>query len=92
MLESVVRIQKNKNITLPRWVMELFHVASGDFVRLEKRDGTVILHPGKLIDPSQAYFWTPEWQSGEKKVEEEKRKRKTKTFRSVEELIKDLHR
>ena len=92
MLESILRIQKNKNITLPRWVMELFHVAPGDFIRLEKRNGTVLLHPGKLVDPSQAYFWTPEWQAEEGKVEEEKRKGKIKSFRSAEELIKDLHR
>ena len=92
MAESILRIQKNKNITLPRWVMELFHVSTGDFIRIEKRNGAVLLHPGKLVDPSQAYFWTPEWQAGEKKVEEEKRKGQAKFFRSAEELLKDLHR
>lgn len=92
MPESILRIQKNKNVTLPRWVMELFHVAPGDFVRLEKRNGTVLLRPGTLVDPSQAYFWTPEWQEKEKGVEDEKRKGKVKFFRSAEELIKDLHR
>jgi len=92
MPESILRIQKNKNITLPRWVMEQFHVAPGDFVRVEKRNGTVVLSPGKLIDPSQAYFWTPEWQAGEKEVEEEKKRGKTKTFRSPEAFLKDLRR
>lgn len=91
-MDSVIRIQKNKNVTLPRWVMELFHLSTGDFLRLEKRNGTVFLRPAKLIDSSQAYFWTPEWQKEEKKVEGEKRRGGAKFFRSAEELIRDLHR
>ena len=90
--ESILRIQKNKNVTLPRWVMELFRVSPGDFIRIERRNGTVVLHPAKLVDPSQTYFWTPQWQEGERKVEEEKRKGKAKFFRSAEDLIKDLRR
>ena len=44
-----------------------------------------------MIDPEQKYFWTPEWQAEEQKVEEEKRKGKVKSFRTAKELIEDLH-
>ena len=40
MAQSVVKVQKNKNITLPLWVIRRFHVEEGDFVRLEEtREG-----------------------------------------------------
>ena len=39
----------------------------------------------------QNYFWTPEWQAEEKKVEEEKQMGKVRFFSSPEELIEDLH-
>ncbi len=90
MAQSVVKVQKNKNITLPMWLIQRFHLGAGDFVRVEDTKDGVMLKPAKLVDPSQAYFWTKEWQAGERKVEEDLRKGRVKAFKSVKELIKDL--
>lgn len=90
MAEAVVKVQKNKNITLPMWLINRFHVGIGDFVRLEETKDGVLMKPAKLIDPSQAYFWTKEWQAGEREVEEDIRKGRVKKFKSVKELMDDL--
>ncbi len=92
MTRAVVKVQKNKNITLPVWLLNRFHVSVGDFVRLEETRDGVLLKPAKLIDPSQAYFWTKEWQAGEQEVEEDLRKGRVKAFKSVKELMRDLQR
>ena len=92
MARAVVKVQKNKNITLPMWLINRFHVSVGDFVRLEETRDGVLLKPAKLIDPSQAYFWTNEWQAGEREVEEDLRKGRVKAFKSVKELMRDLQR
>ena len=92
MVQSIVKLQKNKNITLPMWLIRRFRIAAGDFVRLQETREGILLNPGKLIDPSQAYFWTKEWQQGEREVEEERRQGKVKRFRSMKELVKDLDR
>ena len=91
MAASVVRVQKNKNITLPMWVIQRFHLGAGDFVRMEETAGGVVLKPAKLVDPTQAYFWTKEWQVGEREAEEDIRKGRVKAFKNVKELIKDLN-
>jgi len=88
--ESIVKVQKNKNITLPKWLMKLFHIQTGDYVRLEKTEQGVLIKPAKLVDPSQAYFWTKEWQVGEQEAEEDIRKGRVKGFKSVKDLMKDL--
>jgi len=90
MAQVVVKVQKNKNITLPLWVIRRFHVEEGDFVRLEETKEGVLLKPAKLIDPSQAYFWTKEWQAGEQEAQEDIRKGRIKKFKSVKELMEDL--
>ncbi len=90
MVQSIVKLQKNKNITLPMWLIRRFRIAAGDFVRLQETRGGILLKPGKLIDPSQAYFWTKEWQEGERRVEEERRRGQVKRFRSMKALVKDL--
>jgi hypothetical protein len=48
--------------------------------------------PKKLVDKSQAYFWTKEWQGGEREADEDIKAGRVKAFNSVEELISDLER
>jgi bifunctional DNA-binding transcriptional regulator/antitoxin component of YhaV-PrlF toxin-antitoxin module len=90
MATSIVKVQKNKNITLPVWMLERFHMQTGDFVKLEATKDGVVMKPVKLVDPSQAYFWTEEWQAGEREAEQDIRKGRVKRFRSVKDLMKDL--
>ena len=88
---GIVKVQKNKNITLPMWLMRLFHVGVGDFIRIEKTKNGVLLKPAKLVDPSQVYFWTKEWQEGERGVDNQIRKGRIRKAKSVDDLIKDLN-
>jgi hypothetical protein len=48
--------------------------------------------PKKLVDKSQAYFWTKRWQKGEREADEDIKAGRAKSFDSVDELIKDLDR
>ena len=90
MAASILKVQKNKNITLPTWLIRRFHMNAGDYVRLEETNEGVLMKPAKLIDPSQAYFWTKEWQAGERDAEEDIRKGRVKKFQNVRALMKDL--
>ena len=90
-MDTVVKVQKNKNITLPLWLMRLFHVEAGDFIRIEQTKNSVVLKPAKLVDPSQSYFWTKEWQKKEREVDEEIRKGRVRKAVSVEDLIRGLN-
>jgi AbrB family looped-hinge helix DNA binding protein len=43
-----------------------------------------------LIDPDQGYWWTEEWQKGERAAERDIRAGRVQSFSSVEELLRDL--
>lgn len=58
-------------------------------------------HPAKLppgavriiiepLDPDQAYFWTKEWQAGERKAEEEIAAGEYKDFTTMDDFLADL--
>jgi hypothetical protein len=49
-----------------------------------------VLMPKKLVDKSQAYFWTRRWQEAEREANEDIKAGRVKTFASGDELIKDL--
>ena len=42
------------------------------------------------IDPSQAWFWTPEWQAAERAADEDLRAGRYTDFPTMDELIADL--
>ena len=90
MSETILKIQKNKNITLPTWLIKLFHVKAGDYIRIEETEEGILLKPAKLIDPSQSYFWTKEWQGGEKEAQEDIKNGKIKKLTGLKDLMRDL--
>jgi len=53
-------------------------------------DGNIIVVVQRLVDRDQAYFWTREWQEGEREADEDIRMGRLKIFDSVDELIAEL--
>ena len=43
------------------------------------------------VELDQAYFWTKEWQEGEKEANEDIKKKRVKDFKNVKGIIKHLH-
>ena len=49
------------------------------------------LHPNLPVPASQAWFWTEEWQEGEREVDEHIARGELTTFDSVDELVEYLN-
>jgi AbrB family looped-hinge helix DNA binding protein len=77
-------------VTIPQDVRAELGLEVGDqfFVRIE--DGNVVLVPARLVPADQAWFWTPEWQSGEQEAADELARGEVETFDDGEEFLKDL--
>ena len=86
------KVTRHGQITLPASVRKELGIEEGDLVEIEVVDERAVLMPKKLVDKSQAYFWTKKWQEGEREADEDIRAGRVKTFESVEELISDLER
>jgi AbrB family looped-hinge helix DNA binding protein len=84
------KVTRHGQITLPAPVRRSLGIEEGDLVEIEVIDEKAVLVPKKLIDKSQAYFWTKKWQEGEKEADADIKAGRVKVFDSAEELIKDL--
>jgi len=84
------KVTRHGQITLPASVRRQLGIEEGDLVEIDVEDEKAVLTPKKLVDRSQAYFWTKKWQEGEREADEDIKARSVKTFDSVDELIKDL--
>ncbi|MCL6479196.1 MAG: AbrB/MazE/SpoVT family DNA-binding domain-containing protein [Peptococcaceae bacterium] len=65
-------------------------VEDGDVLQVQVEDGRIVLVPMKLVPADQVWFWSTEWQKGEKEADEDIAEGRTKSFDSVDELLEDL--
>ena len=84
------KVTRHGQITLPASVRERLGIEEGDLIEIDVEDERAVLIPKKLVDKSQAYFWTRKWQEAEREADEDIKAGRVKAFDSVDELIKDL--
>lgn len=87
---GIVQIKKRSVITLGVEIRKKLHLAEGDVLEVFEEDGKIVLEPKKLIPADQAWYWTEEWQAGEREAQADIEAGRTKRFDTVEELMKDL--
>jgi antitoxin MazE len=87
----LLTVRKNAQITLPAGIRKKAHVQEGDILEAEVRGDEIVLKPKKLIDKSQAWYWTEEWQKREREADEDIAAGRFKDFDTLEELLADLH-
>ncbi len=73
MREIIARIGKRGTLVIPAEVRKRLGLGDGDTVsiRLDESTGKFEVAPQLSIDRSQAWFWTPEWQEGEREADED---------------------
>jgi AbrB family looped-hinge helix DNA binding protein len=91
-LSELTKVTRNGQITLPASLRRAANIEVGDLIEVTIQDDGLLLTPKKLIDKSQAYFWTEEWQKGERQADEDIKAGRWQDFDSVEDLIDDLHK
>lgn len=77
-------------LTLPEDIRKAAHLQEGDLLEAEITADGILLRPQKLIDATQAWFWTPEWQAGEREADADRIAGRREAFTSGEELIAAL--
>jgi AbrB family looped-hinge helix DNA binding protein len=87
----LTKLTSGGQVTLPKEIRNKTNMQPGDFVEIELNDeGHIVLTPKKLIDADQAYFWTEEWQKGEREADADIKAGRVKQFKSAAEAVKYL--
>ena len=90
-MSTVMKISPQGQIRIPKKVMNALKIVPGDYVEVDVESGQVILKPRKLIDPSQGWYWTQEWQKSENGVDKEiEENQQSPVFKTAEEGVKWL--
>ncbi|WP_338699930.1 AbrB/MazE/SpoVT family DNA-binding domain-containing protein [Streptomyces sp. Q6] len=78
-------------LTLPGEVRKALHIEAGDDVEfVVAADGSVQLRGLKTIPAEQAWFWTEEWQAGEREASRQIAAGEGRIYGSAEEMFSAL--
>ena len=77
-------------MTLPEEIRLAAHLEEGDLLDAELTEEGVLLRPRKVIDATQAWFWSPDWQAGERDVEADRAAGRVQTFASGAAMLTEL--
>lgn len=90
-MATVMKISPQGQIRIPKTVMTALRLGPGDYIELAVENGQAILKPRILIDPTQGWYWTKEWQENERTVDRElENGRCSPVFRTAEEGVQWL--
>jgi len=86
-----MKISPQGQIRIPNRIMQTLGILKGDYVEVDIEQNQIVLKPRKLIDPSQGWYWTKDWQKMEAAVEDEiKNDQLSPEFQTAEEGLKWL--
>lgn len=84
-------VRRKGQVTLPRAVRKALHVEEGDDVAFViTPDGSVVLTGLKSIPSEQAWFWTDEWQAGEREASQQAADGEGTVYQNGEDFLESL--
>jgi antitoxin PrlF len=84
-------LRSRGQVTVPPEVRTALGVAEGDEIVFEETaPGVWSLRGMKLIPADQAWFWTPEWQAGEREASEQIARGDYQTFDNMDDFFASL--
>ena len=90
-IEYRARLREKGQVTLPKEVRAELDLHEGDdMVFRTNEKGEIVIEQVLTIPRHQAWFWTEEWQTGEREAEADLAAGRYDTFDTMEELIDDL--
>lgn len=90
MQRESVRFKKRSQVTIPKEFVDALGLHEGDRLECRLENGKIVIVPTVEIPKDQTWFWTEEWQKGEKEAEEDIKAGRVKKFNHVHDLIADL--
>ena len=86
----LVNLKQKSQVTIPKPLVDKLKLRPGDNLEFTLEDDKIIIKPVLVIDRSQAWYWSREWQAGEREVDRQIKEGKTYAADGEEELFKGL--
>ena len=86
------KLGQSFQIALPKEIVKVLGLRVNDYLDINVENDRIVLEPKAVIPKEQAYFFTPEWQKGEKEADQDIRKKRVTKTKNLKELFRELDR
>ncbi len=87
-MKERLTIRKRGQVTLPKSILDRFNLDEGDTLELSvNENGDIVVIPMVQVPASQRWFWTEEWQKGEREADENIRTGNVKSFNNLDDAF-----
>ncbi len=86
----VIKLRERSQITLPSEIVKKLNIKTGDTLEVKLEGDKIVVTPVLIIDRSQAWFWSKQWQDKEKEAEEDIREGRLTSAQDINDLLKKL--
>lgn len=66
---ATTKVTRNFQVSIPKEIRDRLGIEQGDLIEVAESGGQIIMIPKRLIDADQAWFWSREWQEGEREAQ-----------------------
>mgnify|MGYP001066964602 CR=1 FL=1 len=87
----LVNLKTKSQVTIPKQIVRKLNLKPGDKLEFSLNNNRIIIKPVAIINRSQAWFYAPEWQEGEKEVDRQIKEGKIHSAEDLDELYKKLN-
>jgi AbrB family looped-hinge helix DNA binding protein len=89
-MTEAATIRNKGQVTIPAEIRRAARLEDGDHVEVSIVEEGILLRPQKVIDATQAWFWSAAWQAGEREASEELEAGKGKIYESSDDFLASL--
>ena len=90
-MSTFVNVQERGTIALPPRIRQAYHLNQpGAQVEVIEEESRIVLIPKVPVDATQAWFWSPEWQAGERQASREAAEGLGDVFDSADDFLDSL--
>ena len=87
---QVSKVRGKGQVTIPTEIREAARIEEGTLVEFELTSEGVVIRPKAVVDADQTWFWTAEWQKGEREASAELAAGRGETHMSEDEFLASL--
>lgn len=87
---AIMVLNSKGQVTLPQAVRKSLGIREGDVLAVSVDGTRIVLTPKVLVDRHQAWFWTADWQTGEKEASEDIKRGRVFDFETAKAAIASL--
>ena len=86
----ITQIRGKAQLTIPKEFIKQLNLKTGDHIDIEIENGALVLKPVVVIPKDQAWFWSKEWQAGEREAEADMKAGRVTKAMDVDEAMAHL--